>query len=209
MNPLDTAADLRAAATMMSTLVRGVTDEQLGDPTPCPDYAVGDLLDHVGGLALAFTHAARKQTSAGGGPGPSGDRTRLPANWRETVPARLAELAEAWGDPGAWDGTTRAGGLEMPGAEAGIVALDELVLHGWDLAVATGQPFRPDPGSLAAARSFVEQFSGPGTEEMRTGLFGPELPVPPGASPLEELLALAGRDPAFPASGNRIGPESR
>lgn len=207
MHTHEAAADLRPAALAMSGLVRGVADEQLGDPTPCPDYRVGDLLDHIGGLALAFTRAARKE-SAAGDPGPSGDGSRLPEDWRETLAARLEELADAWRDPGAWEGTTTAGGVEMSGAEAGIVALDELVLHGWDLAVATGAPFQPDADSIAAARSFVEQFSGPGTEEMRTGLFGPELTVPPGASPLEELLALAGRDPAFPASGNRTGPES-
>ena len=52
--------DLTPAARQMAALIEGVRDDQLTDPTPCPDYTVGDLVEHVGGLALAFTNAARK-----------------------------------------------------------------------------------------------------------------------------------------------------
>ena len=52
------------AARQLATLVRGVTDEQLDAPTPCPEYTVGDLLDHIGGLAKAFTWAATKESLA-------------------------------------------------------------------------------------------------------------------------------------------------
>ena len=48
----------------------------------------------------------------------------------------LDALVDAWHDPGAWQGMTKAGPFELPGEVAGVVALDELVLHGWDLAVA-------------------------------------------------------------------------
>lgn len=186
--------DLRPAAELVAALVRGTRADQLGDPTPCPDYAVGDLLDHLSGLALAFAQAARKETAVDG-LGPSADGARLPGAWREVIPEQVLALAQAWCDPGAWSGPTAAGGLEMDGAEAGIVALDELVLHGWDLAVSTGQPYAPDDVSVEATRSFVAQFSGPGTESMREGLFGPELATPTGATPLEEVLSTAGRDP--------------
>ena len=57
---------------------------------------------------------------------------------------RLDQLAEAWADPAAWEGLTEAGGLTMPAEVAGTVALDEVVLHGWDLARATGQDDRLD-----------------------------------------------------------------
>lgn len=186
--------DLRPAAELVTAVVRGVGDDQLGGPTPCPDYTVGDLLDHLRGLAIAFTRAARKETSAGDSP-PRVDAAHLPDGWRDEIPERVAELAAAWQDPGAWTGQTAAGGLEMDGATAGLVALDELVLHGWDLAVASGQDFAPDRASVSGARSFVAQFSGPGTEGMRQGLFGPEREVPDGATAFEELLAMAGRDP--------------
>lgn len=189
--------DLGPAAELVAATVRGVREDQLGDPTTCPGFTVADLLDHVSGLALAFAQAARKETVADG-PGPSADGSRLPPGWQEDIPGHVADLARAWRDPGAWAGRTAAGGLEMDGAEAGIVALDELVLHGWDLAVSTGQPYEPDEESVDAARGFVDQFSGPGTDDMRRGLFGPELTVPPAATPWEELLALAGRDARNP-----------
>jgi uncharacterized protein (TIGR03083 family) len=47
--------DLGPAAARLVDLLAGIKDDQLGAPTPCPDYTLGDLLDHVGSLALAFT----------------------------------------------------------------------------------------------------------------------------------------------------------
>ena len=51
MDPLD----FGPAATTMARLVTRVTDDQLTARTPCPDYTVADLVDHIGGLAFAFT----------------------------------------------------------------------------------------------------------------------------------------------------------
>ena len=75
-----------------------------------------------------------------------------------------------------------------------LVVLDELVVHAWDLAVATGQPYAPDPLDVAACQSFVDQFDPP---EADGGLFGPPVPVAPDASPLDRLLGRTGRDPAW------------
>ena len=61
-----TALDLGPATRATAALVAGVRDDQLGDPTPCPAYSVGDLLDHLGGLSVAFTEAALKDTPEGG-----------------------------------------------------------------------------------------------------------------------------------------------
>lgn len=47
--------------------------------------------------------------------------------WREQLPEVLDELADAWRDPAAWTGMTRAGGVDLPGAVAGAVVADELV----------------------------------------------------------------------------------
>ena len=47
--------DLSPAAATMAELIRKISDDQLTGPTPCPDYSLGDLVDHVGGLAMAFT----------------------------------------------------------------------------------------------------------------------------------------------------------
>ena len=194
-----TTLDLGPAAVRMADLVRNVTDDQLAGPTPCPDYSLGDLIDHVGGLALAFTGAAAKDVGGSGAQGPSGDAARLVDDWRTRIPADLAALAEAWRDPEAWTGMTSAGGVALPGEVAGLVALDELVVHGWDVARASGQPYDCDEASLGAVRGFVEQSSAPGQEEARQGLFGPVVDVPAGAPLLDRVIGLTGRNPDWTA----------
>jgi uncharacterized protein (TIGR03086 family) len=189
--------DLGPAARRLADLVGGVPDDLLDAPTPCPDYSVGDLVDHVGGAAVAFTGAARKDMGEATTTGPSGDASRLTGDWRVRIPRDLVALAEAWRDPEAWTGMTRAGGIELPGEVAGLVALDEVVIHGWDLARATGQDYDTDPASLDAVHGFVAQFSAPGQEAAREGLFGPVVEVPPDAPLLDRVVGLAGRDPGW------------
>ncbi len=178
----------------MSTLVQGVRDDQLGDPTPCPGYTVGDLLDHIGGLTVAFTHAARKTPLDQAG---SGDASRLEEGWRDRISADLKTLAEAWRDPEAWTGMTAAGGVDLPGEVGGTVALDELAVHGWDLARGTGQRFELDEASLLGAQAFLDTFSGPGSEDERGDAFGPVVPVDDDAPLLDRVVGLSGRDPKW------------
>ncbi len=189
--------DLGPATERMAGLIRNIPDEALDGPTPCPAYRLGDLVEHVGGLALAFTAAARKAGGEIGSHAPSGSASRLPEDWRERIPHDLTALAEAWRDPAAWTGMTRAGGVDLPGEAAGVVALDELVIHGWDVARASGQPYDCDPKLLEAVHDFVLQFSGPGSEEQRAGLFGPVVEVPEDAPLLDRVVGLAGRDPGW------------
>lgn len=186
--------DLGPATRAVADVVRNVKDDQLTAATPCPEYTVADLLDHLDGLSLAFVGAGRKQPVDGAG---SGHGERLGDGWRERIAGRLDDLAGAWRDPGAWTGTTAAGGVEMSGEEAGQVAVNEVVTHGWDLAVSTGQEYAVDAASVAAATAFVSLFSGPGTEEMRGDAFGPEVAPPAGADALERLIAMNGRDPRW------------
>jgi uncharacterized protein (TIGR03083 family) len=71
--------DLGPAAQRLGELVARVGDEDLGRPTPCPAYTLGDLIDHIGGLALAFTAAANKDTGRYGDQAPPGMRPGSPA----------------------------------------------------------------------------------------------------------------------------------
>ena len=69
---------------------------------------------------------------------------------------------------------TRAGGIDLPGEVAGLVALDEVVIHGWDLAVATGQPYQPDDATAAVVHGFLAESR---KEEVPESLFGPVVDV--------------------------------
>jgi uncharacterized protein (TIGR03086 family) len=186
--------DLGPAAEQLAGLVAGAPDAELGDPTPCPAYTLGDLIDHVGGLALAFTAAARKDGGHYANMQASGDSSRLGDGWRVRIPRDLAALAEAWRAPAAWDGMTRIAGDDAPAAIIGLSVADELVVHGWDMARATGQPYQCPPELLQAAHSFLVQFASPDLPAGPEVPFGPSRAVPAGAPLLDQVLALAGRE---------------
>ena len=190
-----THIDLEPAARRLSGLVAAVDDDQLDRPTPCRDYRLGDLLEHVGGLAQAFRAAAAKELGETGG-APAGSASRLPSDWRTRIPEDLLAMASAWRDPEAWTGMTQAGGIELPGEVAGLVALDELVVHGWDVARATGQPYDVEGPELEAVRQFVAPMADAPPEE-GGGIFGPPVPVPDDAPELDRVIGLTGRDPAW------------
>ncbi|MGR6965340.1 TIGR03086 family metal-binding protein [Geodermatophilus sp. URMC 61] len=186
-----TRLDLAPQAAEVARVVTGIRDDQLGDPTPCAGTPVAGLLAHVVGLTTAFRMAALKT------PVPrqaSASPDDLPPDWRTRIPAQLDALVAAWQEPSAWEGTAEAGGVVMPAPVAATVALDEVLVHGWDLAVATGQPYTADPASVAACTEFAAQAAAQGPTP---GLFGPPVPVPDDAPPLDRLLGLTGRDPAW------------
>ncbi len=185
--------DLEPATTALTRLINGVRDDQLDGPTPCADITVAGLLDHINGLSQAFAAAAAKTPLPGG---PSADASRLGDDWRTRIPGHLAALAKAWSDPSAWDGMTAAGGVDLPGQVAGLVALDEVIVHSWDLAAATGQSYDVDPALVAGARGFVESAV-QRNPEGSPGLFKAPVAVPADASPLTQLIGLTGRDPAW------------
>ena len=192
--------DLGPAAMQLAGLVTRVPDAELGNPTPCPAYTLGDLIDHVGGLALAFTAAARKDGGHYANMQASGDGSRLGGDWRERIPRDLAALAAAWRDPAAWDGMTRIAGDDAPAAIIGLSAADELVVHGWDLARATGQQYQCPPELVQAAHSFLIQFASPDLPAGPEVPFGPSRAVPADAPLLDQVLALAGREPGWPGA---------
>lgn len=190
--------DLVPAAQRSGALLAAITDEQLTEPTPCPRYTLGDLLDHVDGLAQAFTNAATKAIPDGGSAARPGDARRLAEGWRTRIPERLLVMAEAWRDPAAWEGATAAGGVELPGEVAGVVALNETMVHGWDIARASGQAYDVD----AEHAELCIQVMGPQPgEERPVGddvAFGRPVEVHPDAPPLDRLVATMGRDPSWP-----------
>ena len=156
-----------------------------------------NLLGHLTHLAAAFRDAARKDLGATTDTPRNAAEPDIGPDWREELSEVLGALAEAWRDPAAWTGTTRAGGLDLPGAVAGAVAADELVIHGWDLARATGQEYLPDPAALRASYTVLRAAADdPGRGG---GIFGPVVAVPEGAPLLDRAVGLSGRDPGWTA----------
>lgn len=191
-----TDLDLAPAAGHLGAIVEGIADEQLDDHTPCEGYQVSGMLGHVLGLTAAFRMAAVKDsTLAKTAPGPGPDGTaELPAGWREQVRQQLDELVAAWQEPAAWEGETEAGGVTLPAPEMARVTLQELVIHGWDLAKATGQPFQVDQEHL---QTLFTALDGNVDENGTPGLFAAPVPIPQDAPLLDRTIALTGRDPAW------------
>ena len=94
--------DLGPATRQLAGLITRTGEDELSRPTPCPAYTLGDLIEHVGGMALAFTAAARKE----GGPRTEGQPSGDAAGCRPTgVPA----------SPATWPRWPRPGGSRAPG----------------------------------------------------------------------------------------------
>lgn len=167
-------------------IVDEIEPSQLGNPTPCRDFSVRGVLDHMIGLGGAFSYLFRgEEPPASEAP----DR-------RDGVPAAefagvMESLLQAVHAPGAMERTISAPVGEMPGeAFARLVAFDGLI-HGWDLATSTGQHYDPPSEVVEAVDRFARTAI---TPEMRDGhMFAKPTPVPDGATRLESLVAFSGR----------------
>ncbi|MGP8301159.1 TIGR03086 family metal-binding protein [Streptomyces inhibens] len=188
--------DFAAQTRLVSRLAAQTADDQLDAPTPCEKYAVRHLLGHLVGLTAAFQDVARKELGPTTGTSPDAFRPDVSPGWRAELDRNLAGMVDAWRAPQAWEGETEAGGVALPGSVAGRVALNELVLHGWDLARATGQEYAPDADSLKVSYALLSAWAEAGTSGP---LFATVVPVPQNAPLLDKVVALGGRRPDWTA----------
>ncbi|MFI8425607.1 TIGR03086 family metal-binding protein [Streptomyces sp. NPDC085479] len=177
---------LRAASDRAVPLVAGTDDASLGAPTPCAEYDVRALLNHLFSVVVNFQALAAKE---GADFSETPDRVAEPG-WRERFAAETGKLVEAWAAPGAEEGTSGAMGL--PARTVGSMVLLDLTVHAWDLARATGREFEPDPEVVAG---LVDEVEGMAPMARKMNVFGDAVELPPGASTFERLLATTGRDP--------------
>jgi uncharacterized protein (TIGR03086 family) len=154
--------------------------ERLDDATPCDEWSVRSLLDHMLETQRYFLASARGEHASPPSPTPPALISDEPARDFEHV---REEMLSAFADPGVVEKTAPA---------LGIAFTDELV-HGWDLARATDQDATMPDGLAAAA---YELIHGKFTEEQRKNLFKPAVTVDDDASPQTQLLAYTGREPA-------------
>jgi uncharacterized protein (TIGR03086 family) len=180
---MDLVASLEQTFAHTQGVIAGVRPEQHDDTTPCEEWNVRDLLDHVIGVVEGMGRAAagepRQPFSLGEDPA------------GQFASASTAALA-AWKAPGTLDRVIDGGAGPMPGHVLASINLLDTATHTWDLAMATGQPSQlPDrvaDAAMEASRAIV-------SEELRKGRFGPEQPAPDGASPTDRLVAFLGRCP--------------
>jgi uncharacterized protein (TIGR03086 family) len=188
------------ASNQLAALVAGVRDNQLSSPTPCADTNLEALLGHIDEVSVSMTNAATKTVPGDSSQPSSANGSHLAPEWRTRIPKQLAALAEAWRDEAAWTGMTRAGAFEFPGEIAGVVTLNELVVHGWDVATASGQPFECEPQLVEAAYR-AQQASVARNPNGLPGVFAKPVPVAEDAPLLDRLIGLSGRDPAWSPDG--------
>jgi len=164
-------------------VVRGIDDEQLSEPTPCTEFQVRDLLNHLFLVVVNFQALATKQQV---------DFDTKPdfltGDWRARFADETRKLVEAWSDPAALEGTSPRMGL--PQAAVANLVLVDLTVHGWDLSRGTGQAYAPSPEVVAAVTPFTEQMAPLGRQR---GTFGEMTEFPPDADEFTRLLSLTGR----------------
>jgi uncharacterized protein (TIGR03086 family) len=190
---MDLFAALERSVASTAEIVTMTPAGQLDAPTPCTDWDVRALLNHlIGTLWLAealFSDQAPRHPMRPGGLPPgdlAGDDPA--AAYAEAAAATLA--AAAAGDTLTRVHVTPLG--EMPGpALAGFTTLDILV-HGWDLAAATGQPTDLDGRLAAHVLGFAEHALPP---DMRAPRIAAPLPVARDAPVTHRLVAFLGRQP--------------
>ncbi len=186
---MDPAPLFAQASEYTARIVANVKPDQLSDPTPCPEWDVHALLNHLIGANHFF---------AGKGDGtwvdpPEGAE---PPDMVGTDPATsynasVAGVKAAY-QPDMYGNTVTAGPGEMPAGQLYAIGMSEQLLHGWDLAKATGQDGTMDPVLAGAVDTMIRPNIAGGVE---AGFYGPEVPVADDASPTDKLVGLVGRHP--------------
>jgi uncharacterized protein (TIGR03086 family) len=188
-------AEMTAAADASSRVVGNVSPGQFGQPTPCTEWDVRTLLNHL----ILWTSYSLERRAHGESVAPEmmerdfAAEPGFAAGYRRQLDRALV----AWAEPSVWDQELNVMGSPTPASDVAALLVTEMVLHAWDLAVATGQPYTVDDTAATAALAAVEanadlfrQYKG----------FAEPVPVPADASALDKTLAASGRDPHWTAS---------
>ena len=171
--------DLYDRASAWTTEKVSAAKTSLDVATPCDKWDLRTLLDHMLETQRYFVNSARDEDASPPGATPPATLSDDPAADFEGV---RRDVIEAFGDDGV---------IEKTGPALGV-AFSDILLHGWDVARATGQDATMPDGLAEAA---YQTIHGKFTEAQRVGVFKPELPVADDASPQARLLAYTGRDP--------------
>ena len=202
----DPRALLARAVSLATAVVTQVRPDQLGDPTPCTEYDVRDLLGHLVDVLRRLAALGRGEDPFAfppTDPGVVGDRGR------DAWTAAAHEVQAAWSDDAVLRRTMRLPWLEGTGAVMLVSHLNEVTVHTWDLATATGQQPDWDPEVVALAYDVARRLPATGRhaifEAVRAGMaperaddpdpFADAVPVTDDAPLIDRLVAWNGRRP--------------
>ncbi|WP_420751853.1 TIGR03086 family metal-binding protein [Rhodococcus sp. O3] len=188
----DTRPLYRDALVWAHDLFAGVTPDQLIDPTPCPGFDVRTLMGHL------IATVERGRVLALGE-----DITDAPAfvtgiaddAWPTTLRETADRFWQVWNDDAVLDRALAAPWGTFPGRDALVVWLDEVLVHGWDIAVATGQPSEADPALAEAALAMMQTVL-PESPRGDFVPFGPVVTPAADAGATERLVNWVGRESA-------------
>jgi len=169
------------ALVVVHQVVETIGDDELHRPTPCSDWDVTALADHL------IATIGRLGTAAGIEPTvPDGD----------SIDQRIQQLTQptlaGWRRRGLTDDVVFSGRTLPAHLALGILAL-ELLVHGWDFAVALRRPLHVSDAHASHVLGLAQQTLT--TQSRATAGFDSPVPVPASASPLDRLIAFTGRDP--------------
>ena len=196
-NPMDKtnlSEEMAAAAAEMARVVRGVPDhgDGLDAPTPCRDWDLRTLLNHTI-LWTSYSAERRAHRKSVAEDLMSKDFTADPG-FREDYVRQLDKAVNAWSDPAAWEGTIAVMGSATPAAEVGAMLIMETVLHGWDIARATGQHYQAADAVAEALHRTVQAQA----ELFRKYQgFADAVEARTNATAFDRALGLSGRDPGW------------
>lgn len=182
---------IESAAATTGGVVKGA-ESCLDAATPCTEFDVKELGNHMTGFLAYSAAAATKNTPMPEG-GEAPDFTA--GDWSATYKHLADKLVAAWSTSGSMEGETAFGPGMLPAQNAAGITLMELVVHGWDLAAASGQSVEYSPEVVAATKQIVEGAVAGGPADF----FHPPVSIGDDASDMDKMLAMSGRAPSWSA----------
>jgi len=173
---------------LQALMVEVAADESnLTKATPCPEFDVAGLLDHI-------VFIARRVAVLGqGGHFADVPDVHLAGDWAEAFGAAADDIERVWSDPAKLDQSYTVPWAEgIPGAPLLMAYTSEFATHGWDLAQAVDGNYQPDEEALAGALIAVKHIPAEGRDDPMVP-FGPVVDAPSDATPLEQIVAWTGR----------------
>jgi uncharacterized protein (TIGR03086 family) len=178
-------------------VVKGVPEGMLDAPTPCTEWDLRTLLNHTI-LWTAYSAERRAYGESAAEDLMTKDFTADPG-FRQQYADQIGKAVDAWSDPVAWERELSVMGSPMLSSEVGAMLIMEMVLHGWDIAKATGQHYRCDD---AVAAKLLETVEAQGDMFRQYKGFADPVPLPDVVSVFDRALGLSGRHPGWQPPGN-------